>query len=142
MGRVTVPGQNVPIILSSGQMNPDWYPVFKFLETLQPLSDIDNPSFTETGLTPGNTTVTVTSRTVNDSLNGVAGTDPGTNPIGLGNSGGTTVNDSFTRLANILNAQYTNDANLATAIGALNTRTTDLENKINDIVSDLDTRFP
>ncbi len=43
MRKVTVPGQNVPIVLSGGVVNPDWYPVFKFLEGLQPLSDIEFP---------------------------------------------------------------------------------------------------
>lgn len=43
MRKVTVPGQNVPIVLSGGVVNPDWYPVFKFLEGLQPLSDIVFP---------------------------------------------------------------------------------------------------
>lgn len=41
MGRkVTIPGQNVPIQIGSA-INPDWYLVLKFLETLQPLSDVD-----------------------------------------------------------------------------------------------------
>ena len=44
MRKVTVPGQNVPIVLAGGVVNPDWYPVFKFLEGLQPLSDIVFPS--------------------------------------------------------------------------------------------------
>lgn len=44
MRKVTVPGQNVPIVLSGGVVNPDWYQVFKFLEWLQPLSDIVFPS--------------------------------------------------------------------------------------------------
>lgn len=38
--KVTIPGQNVPIQLGSS-INPDWYLVLKFLETLQPLSDVD-----------------------------------------------------------------------------------------------------
>lgn len=69
-----------------------------------------------------NTTATVTTRTVDDDLNGVAGTDAGTDPISIGNSGGTTVNDSFTIIANIFNAQYLNDANLAAAIVTLSDR--------------------
>ena len=44
MRKVTVPGQNVPIVSAGGVVNPDWYPVFKFLEGLQPLSDIVFPS--------------------------------------------------------------------------------------------------
>lgn len=38
--KVTIPGQNVPIQIGSA-INPDWYMVLKFLETLQPLSDVD-----------------------------------------------------------------------------------------------------
>ena len=51
-----------------------------------------------------NTTATVTTRTVDDDLNGVAGTDAGTDPISIGNSGGTTVNDSFTIIAHLQRA--------------------------------------
>lgn len=144
MARFTIPGQNVPIQLANGQMNPDWYPVFKFIETLQPLSDIDNPSFDEAPLTPGSTSATVTSRTVTDGNNSTAGVDAGTDPIAIGYKAtdSQTWFDSFTIIKNILNAQYTNDANLDAAVDALNTRTTDLENKLNDVISDLDTRFP
>lgn len=38
--KVTIPGQNVPIQIGNA-INPDWYLVLKFLETLQPLSDVD-----------------------------------------------------------------------------------------------------
>jgi len=38
--KVTIPGQNVPIQIG-GAVNPDWYEKLKFLETLQPLSDVD-----------------------------------------------------------------------------------------------------
>jgi len=38
--KVTIPGQNVPIQIGTS-INPDWYMVLKFLETLQPLSDVD-----------------------------------------------------------------------------------------------------
>ncbi len=41
--KVSIPGQDVPIQLGSA-INPDWYTVLKFLETLQPLSDADIPS--------------------------------------------------------------------------------------------------
>jgi len=43
MRKATVPGINVPIIIQSGLVNPDWYQVFKFIEGLQPLSDIVFP---------------------------------------------------------------------------------------------------
>ena len=38
--KVTIPGQNVPMQIGNS-INPDWYLVLKFLETLQPLSDVD-----------------------------------------------------------------------------------------------------
>lgn len=38
--KVTIPGQNVPIQIGNS-VNPDWYLVLKYLETLQPLSDVD-----------------------------------------------------------------------------------------------------
>lgn len=38
--KVTIPGQNVPVQIGNA-VNPDWYEKFKFLETLQPLSDVD-----------------------------------------------------------------------------------------------------
>lgn len=38
--KVTIPGQNVPVQIGNA-VNPDWYDKFKFLETLQPLSDVD-----------------------------------------------------------------------------------------------------
>lgn len=83
----------------------------------------------------GTTTATINSRVVNDSLNGVAGTDPGTSPIGLGNSGGTTVNDSFTRLANLINTAYANDAALLDAIEELSDRLNTLVAKVNEIIA-------
>lgn len=43
MRKTTVPGVNVPIVIQGGLINQDWYPVFKFIEGLQPLSDIVFP---------------------------------------------------------------------------------------------------
>ena len=39
--KITIPGQNVPLSIGGGPVNPDWYLVLKYLETLQPLSDVD-----------------------------------------------------------------------------------------------------
>lgn len=39
--KITIPGQNVPIQIGNS-INPDWYDKLKFLESLGPLSDIDN----------------------------------------------------------------------------------------------------
>jgi hypothetical protein len=38
--KVTIPGQNVPIQIGTS-INPDWYDKLKYLESLQPLSDVD-----------------------------------------------------------------------------------------------------
>lgn len=38
-----MPAANEPVILPNGTMNPNWFLFFKFIETLQPLSDIDFP---------------------------------------------------------------------------------------------------
>jgi hypothetical protein len=43
--KVTIPGQNVPIQIGNA-VNPDWYDKLKFLESLGPLSDIDNSAIT------------------------------------------------------------------------------------------------
>lgn len=103
---------------------------------LQKIEKNAQPStFDVADATTATTSATLTSRVVNDSLNGVAGTDPGGSPIGLGNSGGTTVNDSFTRLANILNALYTNDANLLAAIEELSDRVNALVGTVNEIIA-------
>lgn len=42
--KVTIPGQSEPISIGNGAVNPIWYQVFKFIETLSPLSDIVFPS--------------------------------------------------------------------------------------------------
>lgn len=39
--KVTIPGVDVPWLIGNN-VNPDWYTVLKFLEKLNPLSDIDN----------------------------------------------------------------------------------------------------
>lgn len=44
--KVSIPGIDVPFVLPGGLVNPDWQPVLQFLQTLQPLSDIDNSAIT------------------------------------------------------------------------------------------------
>lgn len=39
--KVSIPGQDVPVSIGGGPVDPNWYLVFKFLETLNPLSDVD-----------------------------------------------------------------------------------------------------
>lgn len=36
--KVTIPGQNEPISIGNGAVNPIWYQVFKFIETLTPFA--------------------------------------------------------------------------------------------------------
>lgn len=79
------------------------------------LSDVDVPA-------DADTTATVTTRTFNDSLNSVPGVDPGTDPATLGNGGGTTVGDSFKKIANEFNTVHTNCGNLLDAIETLSDR--------------------
>lgn len=129
--KVTIPGQNVPIQIN-GAINPDWYLVLKFLETLQPLSDaaITPPP----ALTPGNTTVSITNRSVADTLNTGTGVD-----VSLIGYAGTSQSlyDSFTTIKNVVNSFNTNHTNSKNAIDALNTRVTALENKVNAIITAL-----
>lgn len=130
--KVSIPGQGVPIQVGNA-INPDWYLVLKYLETLSPLSDI--PAIvTPAPLTPGNTTVSVTNRTVTDSLNSGAGTDSGN--IGYALSG-QSLYDSFTVIKNVINSFNTNHTNSKNAIDALNTRVTALENKVNAIIASI-----
>jgi hypothetical protein len=42
--KVTIPGQNEAISLGGSPVSPIWYTAFKYIEKLQPLSDIDNSS--------------------------------------------------------------------------------------------------
>jgi len=42
--KIILPGQNEPISIGGGPVNPTWYEKLKFLEKLQPLSDIVFPA--------------------------------------------------------------------------------------------------
>lgn len=42
--KVIAPAANEPVIMSDGSVNPNWYLFFKFIETLNPLSDYDTSS--------------------------------------------------------------------------------------------------
>ena len=103
------------------------------------LQSIEKAAFLETPfdvdpITPGNTTATVTSRTVTDSANAGPGVDSGI----LGWSGVTqTLYDSFTTIEAVLNTFNTNQANLNAAIAALNARVTALEEKTDEIITAL-----
>lgn len=68
--KVNLPGQNEPIT-GTGQMNPIWYQALKFLEKLQPLSDITFPS------DPSKSNVTRTINTQSGTTYTLALTDAG-----------------------------------------------------------------
>jgi len=42
--KTTIPAQSEPISIGGGPVNPNWYQVLKYLEKLQPLSDVVFPS--------------------------------------------------------------------------------------------------
>lgn len=122
-----------------------WVPVQfdrqKRLDALQPLSDIPaEPSFSVTAVTVGNTTTSITNRTVTDAGNGgLTGTD--TSILGVGTSPNPQQN-GWTTLMNVVNSFNTNHINHKNAADALNTRVRALETKLNAIIADLDARFP
>lgn len=128
--KITIPGQNVPIQVGNS-VNPDWYEKLKFLETLSPLTDI--PAIVPPSpVTPGDTPVTITNRTVTDASNQNPGVDTGV--LGFG-ALSQTLYDSFTTIEAVLNSFNTNHTNEKAAIDALNTRLTALENKVNAIIA-------
>lgn len=134
---ISLPGQGVPVDLP-GQVNPTWYERFKDIVDSINAGPPADPSFTEAPLTPGSTSASTSARTIDATLNASSGTDNG-------HVGYTTIAnlyDSFEVIKNCLNALYTNTTNLDTAVDALNTRITALENKLNDVIADLDARFP
>ncbi len=42
--KVIAPAANEPVVMPDGSVNPNWYLLFKFIETLNPLSDYDTSS--------------------------------------------------------------------------------------------------
>lgn len=60
--KITLPGQNVPISMEDRQVNPTWYEKLRFLEKLQPLSDIDNSAINAAIATKSNITRTFSSQ--------------------------------------------------------------------------------
>lgn len=133
MTKITLPTIQQPLVDSTGRCNVIWFEKFKFLEGLQPLSDV--PAIVPpSSLTPGNTTVSVTNRTVSDTLN--IGTGVDASVIGYASTA-QSLYDSFTTIKNVVNSFNTNHTNSKNAIDALNTRVTALENKVNAIISSL-----
>lgn len=57
--KVVLPGQNEPISIGGSAMSPTWYEKLKFLEKLQPLSDINNSAITAAIATKSNITRTI-----------------------------------------------------------------------------------
>jgi len=133
MTKVTLPTIQQPLVDSTGRCNVIWFEKLKFLEGLQPLSDV--PAIVPPPpITPGNTTVSVTNRSVADTLN--IGTGVDASLIGYASTV-QSLYDSFTTIKNVINSFNTNHTNSKNAIDALNTRVTALENKVNAIISAL-----
>ena len=72
MTKITIPGQTVPISMDGGPVNPVWYEKLKYLEKLQPLSDIDNSSL-QSQIT-ANANAIATKSNITRSINTQAGT--------------------------------------------------------------------
>lgn len=145
MSKITIPGQNEPISLGGGPVNPIWYPALKSLEKLSSLTDSISGSFSVAPITPGNTSVSVTTAAISDAGNNGTGVVHAF--IGYNSSGTTaqilqTLYDSFTTIAFYINAIRTDLTADQTAVSALNSRVTALENKVDAIISDLASRFP
>ncbi|MBN8968941.1 MAG: hypothetical protein J0G95_10825 [Rhizobiales bacterium] len=135
MKKVVVPGYDVPIVLQGGLVNPDWYSVFKFIEGLQPLSDIPpEPPFTVDPVTPGSTSVstqTLSKTAVGSPTGSVQSTFqyyPGTS---------SDIANNYATIYDVFNKQDSNTSSQNSSIAALNVRITALENKINEIITAL-----
>ena len=140
--KVNIPGQNEPISLGGGPVNPNWYPALKSLEKLSSITDSISGSFAITQITPGSTSVSVTTPAISDGVNN--GTGVVHNDIGYNSTAGTlqSLYDSFTSIAFYINKIRTDLTADQTAVLALNSRVTALENKVDEIINDLASRFP
>lgn len=133
-------GKNPPIDVEFVDPNrrvvPDWYDRLKYLDKLQPLSEIPAPVL-PTPVTPGTTSASVTS---------IAKTQS-TSPVGsvqtflIYSASSPTFNqelaNDMTTIADALSKASTNDANLATAVSTLSTRLNTLETKFNALLTAL-----
>jgi len=146
MAYTKVPLQNVAAVdLATGKFVIDWYDVFRQLDGLSPISGSVTATFGVAALTPGNTTVSVSTGAISDSGNNGVGVVH--NFIGYNSSGTTaavlqTLYDSFSTIASYINGIRTDLTADQTAVAALNTRLTVLENKVNAVIADLTARFP
>jgi hypothetical protein len=140
--KITIPGQNEPISLGGGPVNPTWYPALKSLEKLSSITDSISGSFAIAQITPGSTSVSVTTPAISDGGNN--GTGVVHNDIGYNSTSGTlqSLYDSFTSIAFYINKIRTDLTADQTAVSALNSRVTALENKVDEIITDLASRFP
>lgn len=131
--KVTIPGQNVPIQINNA-INPDWYLVLKYLETLSPLTDI--PSLVlPAPIVPGSTSSTVTTATLAD-ISVPLGTPANTINFGATPSIAQQQNNWATVVAYVTSIR-TDLLNDQMAVSGLNSRVTALENKINDLIAAL-----
>lgn len=136
-----LPGLDVPVINPTGQMNQAWFEFFQSLSSVVKALGIAPASFAVSPVTPGDTTVSVTVPTLSDSDNG-PGTGVPHNHIGNNNGSAQALWDSFTTIAAYNNAIRADLLASQTAVTALNDRVTELENKLNAVVTDLAARYP
>jgi len=61
--KVIAPAANEPVIMPDGSVNPNWYLFFKFVETLNPLSDYDTSSIDAAIALKSNITRTINPQT-------------------------------------------------------------------------------
>lgn len=133
--KIVLPGYDVPIVLQGGIINPEWYKIFKFVESLQPLSDIPpEPPFPVSPVTPGNTSVST--QTLSKS---VVGSPTGSAQLTFQYFPNTSqvIADNYATIYDVFNKQDSNTSSQNTAISALNVRMTSIENKINEIIAAL-----
>jgi hypothetical protein len=140
---VRMPPVGQRVIEDNGQMNDKWRDFFRYIESLQPLDEIVNPSFTVTALTPGSTAYSPTTG-VSKTFTVLGAFTPVIQAALTYGTGVTAQNlvDDFATIADALTKAATNHTSIQTAVSALNTRVTALENKENEVISDLDSRFP
>lgn len=135
-------GKNPPIDVEFVDPNrrvvPDWYDRLKYLDTLQPLSEIPVPAL-PAPVTPGTTSASVLTFNKGQSTSPAGGVVAtliysASSP----NFNQELANDMAT-IADALTKASVNDSNLATAVSTLSTRLNTLETKFNALLTALAT---
>lgn len=137
-----LPNLDVPIQNAAGSMTQAWFEYFQSLQSFVNGLAVTGPSFAVLPLTPGSTAYTPTTGVAKTST--VTGFTVNVQTFLMYTATLTTqqMADNFTTIADALTKSATNDTAIQTAVAALNTRITALENKENAVISDLTTRFP